>query len=54
MSGAFSVDTHTLSAGVIGDVAGADSVTTILTLSGALADSVTSFTKVGSVTVTLR
>lgn len=54
VSGAFSVDTHTLSAGVIGDVAGADSVTTILTLSGALADSVTSFTKVGSVTVTLR
>ena len=53
VSGAFSVVSDTLAAGVEGDVTGADSVSTDLTLSGTLSNTVTAYTKVGTVTVTL-
>ena len=51
--GTFSTTSDTLFAGSVGDPDGADKVTTNLTLSGALASSVTEFTKVGTITVTL-
>lgn len=54
ISGEFSVTSKNLKAGEVGNVAGADSVTTELALSGALASTVTDFTKIGSVTVSLR
>lgn len=54
IKGTFSIASDTLSAGVEGDVAGADSVSTTLMLSGSLASDVTQFTKVGSVTVSLQ
>lgn len=53
ISGAFSVISDTLAAGVVGDVDGADSVSTTLTLSGVLASDITEFTKVGMITVSL-
>lgn len=53
VSGAFSVESDTLDAGAEGNVGGADSVSTELTLSGTLASTVTEFTKVGSITVAL-
>lgn len=53
VSGTFSVVSDTLTAGIEGDVIGADSVSTDLTLSGTLASTATAFTKVGTVTVTL-
>lgn len=53
VNGAFSVDSDTLAAGAEGNVAGADSVITELTLSGTLASTVTEFTKIGSITVSL-
>ena len=53
VNGAFSVDSDTLDAGAEGNVAGADSVITELTLSGTLASTVTEFTKIGSITVSL-
>lgn len=53
VSGAFSVESDTLAAGAEGNVGGADSVSTELTLSGTLASTVTEFTKVGSITVSL-
>lgn len=53
VSGTFSVNSDTLDAGALGNVEGADSVSTKLTLSGTLASNVTSFTKVGSITVSL-
>lgn len=54
IGGAFSIGSDTLAAGVEGNVAGADSVRTELTLSGTLPETVTEFTKIGSVTVSLR
>ena len=51
--GTFSTASDTLFAGSLGDPDGADKVTTNLTLSGALASSVTEFTKVGTITVAL-
>lgn len=54
INGAFSVASDTLAAGVVGKAAEADSVRTALTLSGTLADTVTEFTSVGSVTVSLQ
>lgn len=52
--GEFSVASDTLDAGAVGNVDGADSVSTRLTLSGTLASTVTEFTKVGSITVSLN
>ena len=52
--GTFSVTSDTLSAGVEGNVAGADSVSTTLKLSGSLANNVSEFTKVGSITISLQ
>ncbi len=54
IEGKFSVASDTLSAGVEGDVEGADSVSTTLNLSGSLASDIANFTKVGSVTVSLQ
>lgn len=54
VTGRFSVAADTLDAGVVGNVDGADSVNTKLTLSGTLASSVAEFTKVGSITVSLN
>ena len=54
ISGTFSVDSDTLSAGTVGNVAGADKVVTALTLSGELAKDTYKFTKIGSVTVSLQ
>lgn len=54
VTGEFSVTSDTLDAGVVNDVDGADSVSTKLTLSGTLASSVTEFTKVGSITVSIN
>lgn len=54
IDGTFSVASDTLDAGVEGDVDGADSVSTELTLTGALADNVTEFTKIGTVTVSVQ
>jgi len=51
--GSFTSASDTLFAGSLGDYDGADMVTTNLTLSGALASSVTEFTKVGTITVAL-
>lgn len=51
--GTFTAASDTLFAGSLGDPDGADKVTTNLTLSGALASSVTEFTKVGTITVAL-
>ena len=51
--GTFSTASDTLFAGSLGDPDGADKVTTNLTLSGALASSVTEFTKVVTITVAL-
>lgn len=51
--GTFSVENDVLDAGVLDNVDGADSVSTELTLSGALASNVAEFTKVGSITVSL-
>lgn len=53
ITGTFNVTSDTLDAGVAGNVKGADSVSTYLTLSGSLASSDSAFTKVGSVTVSL-
>ena len=53
VTGEFSVASDTLDAGAVGNVDGADSVSTRLTLSGTLASTVTEFTKVGSITVSL-
>ena len=53
VTGEFSVASDTLDAGTLGDVGGADRVSTRLTLSGILASTVTEFTKVGSITVSL-
>ena len=54
IKGTFSVASDTLSAGVEGNVSGADSVSTTLKLSGFLASDIAKFTKVGSVTVSLQ
>ena len=54
VNGAFSVESKTLNAGTVDDVAGADGVSTKLTLSGTLASNITNFTKVGSITVSLN
>ena len=54
IKGTFSVASDTLSAGVEGNVSGADSVSTTLKLSGSLASDIAKFTKVGSVTVSLQ
>lgn len=53
VTGTFSVASHTLTAGIVGNPDGADSVSSELTLDGTLADTVAEFTKVGSVTVSL-
>lgn len=53
VTGEFSVASDTLDAGTVDNVDGADSVSTRLTLSGTLASTVTEFTKVGSITVSL-
>lgn len=53
VTGAFSVESDTLDAGIVDNADGADSVSTELTLSGSLASTVSEFTKVGSVTVSL-
>lgn len=53
ITGSFDTASSTLAAGKVGDVAGADKVVSHLTLSGALASSVTEFTKVGTITVSL-
>ncbi len=52
--GSFTVSTATLRAGVEGNAAAADKVSTLLTLSGDLASTAAAFTKVGSVTVSLH
>ncbi len=54
INGKFSVTSETLSAGVEGDVDGADSVSTTLTLSGTLASNVTEFRKIGFITIALQ
>ena len=54
VKGTFTVASNTLSAGVEGNVEGADSVSTELELSGSLASSTAEFTTVGSVTVALQ
>ena len=54
VSGTFDIPTDTLTAGEVGNVEGADSVTAKLTLSGTLASNVTEFTKVGTVKISLR
>lgn len=54
VTGTFSVPSDTLDAGAEGNVSGADSVTAKLTLSGTLSSSVSEFTKVGSITVSLK
>ena len=54
IKGTFSVASDTLSAGVEGNVSGADSVSTTLKLSGSLASDIAKFPKVGSVTVSLQ
>ncbi len=54
ITGEFSVASDTLDAGAVGNVEGADSVSTRLTLSGSLASTVAEFTKVGSITVSLN
>lgn len=53
ITGEFSVASDTLDAGAVGNVDGADSVSTRLTLSGALTSTAVAFTKVGSITVAL-
>ncbi len=54
IAGKFSVASDTLAAGVVGNVDGADSVSTKLTLSGTLASSASQFIKVGSIKVSLN
>lgn len=54
ISGAFTVASEKLDAGEVGNVAGAKSVTTALTLSGTLADNTSEFTKVGTITVSIK
>lgn len=54
ISGALSVSSDTLSAGVEGDAAGADKVTSALTLSGTLKSGTTEYTKVGTVKIALN
>lgn len=54
VSGSFSVTDYTLAAGAENNVEGADSISTTLTLSGTLASTVTEFTKVGSIKVSLN
>jgi hypothetical protein len=53
ITGTFDVATKTLNAGVLGDYAGADKLTSHLTLNGALSADKTAFTKIGVLTVTL-
>lgn len=53
VTGSFDVVTETLDAGVVGGYDTADSVTATLTLGGELADTVTDYTKVGTITVTI-
>ncbi len=54
INGTLSVTSDTLEAGTVGDVEGADKVVTTLTLTGTLSDDVTEYTKVGTITVSLR
>ena len=51
--GSFDVASKALAAGVVDGYDDAESVTAKLTLAGTLAESVTSFTKVGTITVTI-
>lgn len=53
VTGSFDVATQSLAAGVEGDYAGAAKVVSTLTLASALSDTVTDFTKVGTITVTI-
>ncbi|MDO4830784.1 MAG: hypothetical protein Q4A46_04840 [Clostridia bacterium] len=53
VTGEFSVTSDTLDAGVEDNVEAADGISTELTLSGTLPSTVTEFTKIGSVTVSL-
>lgn len=54
VNGSFDVETDTLNAGVVGDAEGADKVVSTLTLDGELAETVTEFTKIGTITVTIQ
>ena len=54
VEGSFDVAADSLAAGEEGNAAGADQVVATLTLDGELAESVTDFTKVGTITVTIQ
>lgn len=54
VTGSFDVASETLDAGVVDGYDTADSVTATLTLAGELAETVTDFTKVGTITVTIK
>ncbi len=51
ITGSFDIASETLDAGVVGAYADADKVTATLTLAGSLADTVTEYTKIGTITV---
>lgn len=53
VTGSFDIASETLDAGVVGGYDDADKVVATLTLAGALAETVTDFTKVGTITVTI-
>lgn len=53
ITGSFDIDSKILNAGIIGGYDNADKVVATLTLAGALAETVTDFTKVGTITVTI-
>ena len=53
ITGSFDIDSKILNAGIIGGYDNADKVVATLTLAGALAETATDFTKVGTITVTI-
>lgn len=53
VTGSFDIASETLDAGVVGGYDDADKVVATLTLAGTLAETVTDFTKVGTITVTI-
>ena len=53
VTGSFDIASETLDAGVVDDYDAADKVVATLTLAGTLAETVTDFTKVGTITVTI-
>lgn len=54
VTGSFDIASDTLEAGVVDEYASADNVTTTLTLGGSVPSTQTSFTKVGTITVSIK